>query len=82
MWCSVVWPIDVNDGTTVNSRGLYYTVVAILLYMLPLFIMTNAYIAIIIKLRAKNPTIIEINNNSQKAKNNSRRKVRVFKLCL
>jgi len=74
VWCSPVWPTD-SLQYHINTRGLYYTIVAVLLYALPLLIMTFAYTAIIMKLRRKQKAMIEMNNNTQKAKNTSRKRV-------
>lgn len=71
-----MWPTDAFDMKVINSRGLYYTVVSALLFAIPLLIMILAYTAIIIKLRRSNKSgVNEVNNNSQKAKTNSRKKV-------
>lgn len=74
--CTPIWPDDDIDlGSSLNSRQLYYTVLAILLFFVPMTLMSLGYVAIILKLRAKQIQITELNNNPQKNKNSSRKRV-------
>ena len=80
--CDPVWPDDTGkSGQPVTLRQLYYTMLSVLLFFLPMTIMTFVYAAIIGKLQAQQSQMIELNNNPQKNKNSSRKRVNKLHTC-
>lgn len=75
VFCNTIWPSDQDASISGSSRKLYHVLLCVLLYAIPMVVMTCAYTAIIVKLRAKNSEITELNNNLQKNKHSSRRRV-------
>lgn len=65
-WCvDNLWPSVPQYDSALNatvlvypSRTVYYTAIAVLLYVIPLLLMASAYVAIILKLRKKDALIL------------------------
>ncbi|XP_067933294.1 QRFP-like peptide receptor [Watersipora subatra] len=82
VWCVSRWQsVAPNSEVAASIRKAYFTVRFCILYALPMLIMTAAYSAIMVKLRAKASEITELNHNLQKQKLNSRRRV-IFMLIV
>ncbi|XP_045211189.2 neuropeptide FF receptor 2-like [Mercenaria mercenaria] len=77
IWCEEVWPkviIDEECHTEMPGRTIYYTVVCVVLYFIPIFIMMCTYTLILVKLmlRKRPGTVITA---TKQALDRSRKKV-------
>lgn len=77
VWCDEVWPQVYTDSdchTKMPGRVVYYTIVCIVMYFIPIFVMVCAYTMIVIKmLMRQRPGSLVI--TSREIQDRSRRKV-------
>lgn len=77
--CIPLWPdSDMKSEEPLSLRQFYYTMLSVLLFFLPMTIMTFVYAAIIMKLQTQQSQITELNNNPQKIKNSSRKRASIL----
>lgn len=77
IWCEEVWPkvyIDKECHTKAPGRIIYYTVVCVVMYFIPVLIMLCAYTVILVKLvlRKRPGTLVTV---TKQAQDRCRRKV-------
>ena len=77
VWCDEVWPqvyTDAHCHTKMPARVVYYTVVVVVMYFIPIFVMVCAYTMIVIKmmLRKRPGSLV---TTSREIQDKSRRKV-------
>ena len=82
IWCGDTWPsvqslhpIYKEPIITYPSKTIYYTFVSVVLYFLPIFVMSFAYIFIILKLWSKRQPGVH-NDSATQLQNRRKKKVR------
>jgi hypothetical protein len=55
IWCADNWPLSADGGSTGGYRRTYYTLVSLVLFFIPIAIMSMAYFMIIYKLWSRIP---------------------------
>ena len=82
IWCADTWPSvqtfhNSAPSITYPSKTFYYTFVSVVLYFLPIFVMSFAYIFIILKLWSKRQPGVYIDSGAQ-LQNRRKKKVCLF----
>jgi hypothetical protein len=55
IWCADNWPLSADGGNTGAYRRTYYTLVSLVLFFIPIAVMSVAYLMIIYKLWSRKP---------------------------